>query len=50
MKIRHHVAARWDVLEIVEHYEKTAGTDIAAQFYDELLTFLNQIVRSLFAR
>ena len=43
MKIRHHVAARLDVLEIVKHYEKAAGTDIAAEFFDELLAYFDQI-------
>ena len=43
MRIIHHPASRFDVLELVEYYEREADATLADEFYDELLTAIEKI-------
>lgn len=43
MKVRLHPAVDSDLLEIMEYYEETAGSDLAADFYAEFRLYADQI-------
>ena len=43
MKIRHHLVARLDVLEAVEHYEQVGEVGLAAEFFAEVVKYVDQI-------
>lgn len=43
MKISHHFGSRLDVLETVEYYEQTGEASLAADFYAEVVRFIDQI-------
>ncbi len=43
MKIRHHLGARLDVLEAVEHYEKTGEAGLAAEFFSQVVKYIDHI-------
>lgn len=45
MRIRHHPATRFDVLEIMEYYEEQAGSELAADFFAEMLRYIDRIGR-----
>ncbi|HEY2866829.1 MAG TPA: type II toxin-antitoxin system RelE/ParE family toxin [Pyrinomonadaceae bacterium] len=42
-RIRYHVEARFDVLEIVDYYEEREGPELADEFTSELETFIERI-------
>jgi plasmid stabilization system protein ParE len=42
-KIRYHVEARVDVLEIVEYYEDKEGPELADEFISELERFIESV-------
>lgn len=43
MKLRHHLGARLDVLESVEYYEQIGEADLAADFFAEVVKYIDQI-------
>ena len=43
MRVIYHPSARVDVFEIVEYYEREAGTELAADFFGELERLIVQI-------
>lgn len=44
MRLRHHVGARLDVLEIVEYYNKNADAAVVGEFFAELLRCFDRIL------
>jgi plasmid stabilization system protein ParE len=43
MRVRFHVKARVEILEIVEHYENTADSNIASDFFSKLRYLVDRI-------
>ena len=43
MKIRHHLGSRLDVLETVEYYEQIGEAGLAAEFFAEVVKYIDQI-------
>ena len=44
-RIVYHLEARFDVLEIVEHYEQEGGAQLADRFTSELQRFIEAIAQ-----